>query len=50
MKVKTESGRCDFCQIEEAKYTINGGLWWICEKCMIFEYDVGTERIGGEEE
>ena len=28
------NGRCDFCQIWEAKYTINGGLWWICQHCM----------------
>ncbi len=28
------NGRCDFCALEEAKHTINGGLWWICDKCM----------------
>ncbi len=30
----SESGRCDFCQIHEAKFSINGGLWWICIDCM----------------
>jgi ribosomal protein L37AE/L43A len=48
MKVKlkvnpSEGGRCDFCQTEEATHTINGGLWWICRKCMNAMY-------GGEEE
>ncbi len=38
-----ESGRCDFCQINEAKHTINGGAWWICQSCFDLEY-------GGEEE
>lgn len=33
-EVKLNGGRCDFCQVEEAKFSINGGLWWICEKCM----------------
>ena len=28
------NGRCDFCQIWEAEFTINGGLWWICKHCM----------------
>ena len=42
-ELKVNGGRCDFCQIEEAKYSINGGLWWICEKCMMNQY-------GGEEE
>jgi len=36
-------GRCDFCQINEAKHTINGGLWWICAACF-------KETYGGEEE
>ncbi len=43
IETKPESGRCDFCQIEEAKFTINGGLWWICKKCFELQY-------GGEEE
>lgn len=33
-EMKLNGGRCDFCQTEEAKYTINGGLWWLCERCM----------------
>lgn len=32
------SGRCDFCQINEAKHTINGGLWWICTPCLNDHY------------
>lgn len=35
--------RCDFCQINEPKHTINGGAWWICQSCFDVEY-------GGEEE
>ncbi len=38
-----ESGRCDFCQVNEAKHTINGGLWWLCSPCM-------NREFGGEEE
>ena len=33
-----ESGRCDFCMVNEPKHTINGGLWWICDKCMETQY------------
>tara|TARA_Y100000589_G_C27177193_1_gene639263 strand:+ start:704 stop:850 length:147 start_codon:yes stop_codon:yes gene_type:complete len=43
VKVMTLNGRCDFCQVEEAKFTINGGLWWICKKCM-------NEMYNGDEE
>lgn len=35
----TESGMCDFCGIWEAKYTINGGLWWLCDHCMTKEFE-----------
>ncbi len=45
----TESGRCDFCQIHEAKHTINGGLWWLCELCMNKHF-VELEVDRGEEE
>jgi hypothetical protein len=41
--INLNGGMCDFCAVAESKYTINGGLWWICEKCMIQQY-------GGEEE
>lgn len=41
-------GRCDFCQIREAKHTINGGLWWICDICMDLEMNFTPHR--GEEE
>jgi len=34
MKVKNESGFCDFCGFYHAEQTINGGLWWICNPCM----------------
>ena len=43
-ETKTESGRCDFCQVREAKHTINGGLWWLCGVCMRREYGVGEEE------
>ena len=43
MKVN-ESGRCDFCQTAEAKYTINGGLWWICMKCFDEHYNLEGEE------
>jgi ribosomal protein L37AE/L43A len=43
VKVMLDGGRCDFCQVNESKHTINGGLWWICDKCMI-------QQFGGEEE
>ncbi len=48
---KREWGRCDFCAKYEARHTINGGLWWICDKCMSLEMNYGI-RIGpeGEEE
>ena len=39
MKVKTESGKCDFCGWHEAQFTINGGLWWICKECMDSQYN-----------
>ena len=42
MKVKNETempGRCDFCGWYEPKFTINGGLWWICNSCMFEHYD-----------
>jgi ribosomal protein L37AE/L43A len=31
---ESEGGRCDFCGTEPATHTINGGLWWVCRKCM----------------
>ncbi len=40
---EVESGRCDFCQVRPAQYTVNGGMWWICRDCMKYQY-------GGEEE
>tara|TARA_B100000519_G_scaffold135134_1_gene116724 strand:+ start:1848 stop:1997 length:150 start_codon:yes stop_codon:yes gene_type:complete len=40
---ESEGGRCDFCQTEPATHTINGGLWWICRKCM-------NEMYNGDEE
>jgi hypothetical protein len=47
MKVsKTITGRCDFCQLNEPKHTINGGLWWICAACFEEHYSI----LGGEEE
>lgn len=49
MKVNN-SGRCDFCMVNEAKHTINGGLWWICDYCMENEYGPLTVHFGGEEE
>jgi len=36
---ETVNGRCDFCQVNEPKHTINGGLWWVCDKCMNKHYD-----------
>ncbi len=42
-ELNVNGGRCDFCQIEKSKFTINGGLWWICEKCMIEHYGVEEE-------
>lgn len=54
--------RCDFCGIYSAKYTINGGLWWICVVCMdrVYSGCTCTEdlqlvhhshcKYGGEEE
>lgn len=48
---KPESGRCDFCQVNEPKHTINGGLWWICFSCMAEHYgQVAHVVFGGEEE
>lgn len=41
-------GRCDFCQTAEAKFTINGGLWWLCPSCMEKEYE--SHAPVGEEE
>jgi len=47
MKVsETIVGRCDFCQLNEPKHTINGGLWWICAAC----FDEHYLFEGGEEE
>lgn len=43
-ELKVKAGRCDFCQTEEAKYSINGGLWWICHACMEKYYGVGEEE------
>lgn len=43
VKVMIDIGRCDFCQVNEPKHTINGGAWWICQGCFDIEY-------GGEEE
>ena len=46
-------GRCDFCQVGQAKFTINGGLWWICQRCMDREYQAypgnGFGPVGEEE-
>ena len=48
------NGRCDFCQIMEAKHTINGGLWWICQHCMAIHYGISNSpdelAMRGEEE
>jgi hypothetical protein len=41
---KLESGRCDFCQVNVPKHTINGGLWWICAACFEETYDRGGEE------
>ncbi len=38
-----QGGRCDFCQENEAKHTINGGLWWICQACLDEHYGVEEE-------
>jgi hypothetical protein len=47
----TESGRCDFCQVNESKHTINGGLWWLCTPCMEEQYaNMQVVVFGGEEE
>ncbi len=35
--------RCDFCQVNEPKHTINGGAWWICQACFDIEYGVEEE-------
>ena len=46
-----ESGRCDFCMVNEPKHTINGGLWWICRTCFDREYaSPPNPHFGGEEE
>ena len=63
MKVNTESGgHCDFCGFYDAKFSINGGLWWLCKPCMEGAYgpcpctpDLIVEHLGvckmaGEEE
>ncbi len=42
-ELNVNGGRCDFCQVETSRYTINGGLWWICKKCMILHYGVEEE-------
>ena len=42
-EMKLNGGRCDFCATNESKYTINGGLWWICQSCM-------DAHFGAEEE
>jgi hypothetical protein len=44
----SESGRCDFCQIWEAEFTVNGGLWWLCKHCMKKEME--EERCFPESE
>ena len=37
---ENESGSpCDFCGFYAAKFSINGGLWWICSRCMDLIYD-----------
>ena len=46
----TESGRCDFCQIWEAKFSINGGLWWLCDHCMTKEFEQYVHPKECEEE
>lgn len=34
----SKPGVCDFCGVYPAKFTINGGLWWLCRPCMDLEY------------
>ncbi len=42
-ELNVNGGRCDFCQVKPSRYTINGGLWWICKECMILHYGVEEE-------
>ena len=37
-KRKWTGGLCDFCGVREARHSINGSLWFICEQCMEYEF------------
>ena len=47
------TGLCDFCGCREARHSINGSLWFICNHCMEKHYSavpqVYAENMGEEE-
>jgi len=38
-KRKWNAGICDFCGCREARHSINGSLWFICDVCMKKNYE-----------
>jgi len=48
--VYSANGICDFCGIQEAKYSINGNLWMLCRLCMEKHYLSTYESLHGEGE